>query len=128
MKLLLDTHAFIWWDSEPQALSQRVLMLCQDPENELLVSVVSLWEIQIKSHLGKVRLRLPLAELVQAQQEANGMSVLPISPSHVYALDELPPYHKDPFDRLLVAQAKVEKLRLISNDEIEKKYPVEVEW
>jgi len=128
MKLLLDTHAFIWWDSEPQALSQRALTLCQDPENELLVSVVSLWEIQIKSHLGKVRLRLPLAELVKAQQEANGISVLPVSASHVYALDELPPYHKDPFDRLLVAQAKVEKLRLISNDEMVKKYPVEVEW
>jgi len=128
MKILLDTQAFIWWDSEPQRLSQRVLALCQDPENELQLSVISLWEIQIKSQLGKVRLRLPLSELVKAQQEANGMSILPLHAHHVYELEKLQPFHKDPFDRILVAQAKVEKMLLISNDEIVKKYPVEVEW
>jgi len=128
MKLLLDTQAFIWWDSEPQRLSQNVLSLLLNPENELILSVVSLWEIQIKSQLGKVRLRLPLAELVKSQQEANNLSILPINPSHVYALDELKPFHKDPFDRMLIAQSKVENLRLVSNDEILKKYPIEIEW
>ena len=86
------------------------------------------WNFSIKSQLGKVRLRLPLAELVKSQQEANNLSILPINPSHVYALDELKPFHKDPFDRMLIAQSKVENLRLISNDEIVKKYPIEVEW
>jgi PIN domain nuclease of toxin-antitoxin system len=128
MRFLLDTHAFIWWDGKPQKLSPRVLAICQDPENELLLSVASIWEIQIKSQFGKIRLRLPLSELIKAQQEANGVSILSIDAPHVYALDELPPLHKDPFDRILVAQAKVENLRLISNDESIKKYPVEVDW
>jgi PIN domain nuclease of toxin-antitoxin system len=128
MRLLLDTHAFIWWDSEPQVMSHRALALCEDPENELLLSVVSLWEIQIESQLDKVRLRLPLSELVKAQQEANGMTILSLNALHVYALGELPPIHKDPFDRMLVAQAKVEKLRLITNDGIVSKYLIDADW
>jgi PIN domain nuclease of toxin-antitoxin system len=128
MRLLLDTHVFIWWDSEPRKLSPQALAMCQDPENELILSVVSLWEIQIKSRIDKVRLRLPLSNLVQAQQEANGMAVLPLTAPHVYGLDDLPSYHKDPFDRMLVAQARVEKLRLISSDEMISKYPIEVVW
>jgi PIN domain nuclease of toxin-antitoxin system len=128
MRLLLDTHVFIWWDSEPRKLSPQALALCKDPENELMLSVVSLWEIQIKSRIDKVRLRLPLSELVQAQQEANGMGVLPVTALHVYGLEGLPPYHRDPFDRMLVAQTKVEKLRLISSDEMIRKYPIEVVW
>lgn len=128
MRLLLDTHAFIWWDSEPQRLSPQALALCKDPGNQLMLSVVSLWEIQIKSQIDKVRLRHPLSEIVQAQQEANGMTILPLTALHVYGLDNLQPFHKDPFDRMLVAQAKVEKLRLVSSDEMLKKYPIEVVW
>jgi PIN domain nuclease of toxin-antitoxin system len=109
-------------------MSHRALALCEDPENELLLSVVSLWEIQIKSQLDKVRLRLPLSELVKAQQEANGMTILSLNAPHVYALGELPPIHKDPFDRMLVAQAKVEKVRLVTNDEVVRKYLIEVDW
>jgi PIN domain nuclease of toxin-antitoxin system len=128
MKILLDTHVFIWWDSEPQRLSHQALALCKDPENELMLSVVSLWEIQIKSQIDKVRLRLPLRQLVQAQLEANGIKLLPLTALHVYGLDALPPFHKDPFDRMLVAQAKVEQLHLISSDEIIRKYPIEIVW
>lgn len=128
MRLLLDTHVFIWWDSQPQKLSQRALALCKNPENQLLLSVVSLWEIQIKSQIGKVKLLHPLPELVQGQQEANGMAILPLIARHVYGLIGLQPFHKDPFDRMLVAQAKEEKLQLITSDEMLKKYPIEVVW
>ena len=123
MRLLLDTQVFIWWDSEPEKLSPRALALCQDPSNELLLSVVSLWEIQIKSQINKVRLRLPLSNLVQGQQETNDMAILPLTASHIYGLDGLPSYHKDPFDRMLVAQARVEKLWLVTSDEMVSKYP-----
>ena len=76
MKLLLDTHTFIWWDSEPQRLSQQVLNMCQDPENVLLASVASLWEMQIKLQLGKLKLNKPLSELVSGQQEINKIDIL----------------------------------------------------
>lgn len=109
MKLLLDMHTFIWWDSEPAKLSPQVLVLCQDRQNVLLLSVVSIWEMQIKLHLGKLRLALPLKEIVESQRRTNGIEILPITLEHVVALENLPAHHKDPFDRLLVAQAIVEE-------------------
>jgi PIN domain nuclease of toxin-antitoxin system len=114
--------------SEPEKLSPQALALCQDPTNEILLSVVSLWEIQIKSQVNKVRLRLPLSNLVQSQQETNEMAILPLTAFHIYGLDGLPPYHKDPFDRMLIAQARVEKLLFVSSDAMISKYPVEVVW
>ena len=77
MKLLLDTHTFIWWDSEPQRLSQKILNICQDTKNVLLVSVASLWEMQIKLQLGKLKLNKPLAELVSGQMEINKIDRMP---------------------------------------------------
>jgi PIN domain nuclease of toxin-antitoxin system len=128
MKLLFDTHAFIWWDSEPNKLSERVLALCHDPANELLFSVVSAWEMQIKAQLGKLKLSLPLADIVATQQHENHVRVLSIALSHVIALDNLPAHHKDPFDRLLASQAKVEGAALLSSDSIFEQYPVERLW
>lgn len=128
MKLLLDTHAFIWWDSEPDKLSPKVLALCQDRRNELLVSVVSLWEMQIKLQLGKLRLALPLREIVENQQQTNNVEILPVTLEHILALEGLPAHHKDPFDRLLVAQAIVEGAALASGDLNVAKYPVQVIW
>ncbi len=83
MRLLLDTHAFIWWDSDPNRLSQRVLGLCRSPSTTLLLSVASVWEIQIKQQLGKLRLHLPLASLIAAQQQTNGLELLPVQLDHV---------------------------------------------
>jgi PIN domain nuclease of toxin-antitoxin system len=128
MKLLLDTHAFIWWDSEPGELSARASALCMDPENELVLSVASLWEMQVKVQLGKLTLRKPLRCLVEGQQESNGLQLLHIHPEHTYALDDLPFHHKDPFDRIIIAQAKSEGLCLLSHDAIIRKYPITVEW
>ena len=109
MKLLLDTHTFIWWDSEPQRLSQQILNMCQDPENVLLASVASLWEMQIKLQLGKLKLTKPLAELVSGQQEINKIDLLNVKLEHVLAVVKLPSHYKDPFDRLLIVQGILKK-------------------
>jgi PIN domain nuclease of toxin-antitoxin system len=128
MKLLLDTHAFIWWDSEPNRVSPNALAQCQNRANELWLSVASVWETQIKLQLGKLRLSLPLAKLIESQQQTNGLQVLPITLAHVLAIEQLPDHHKDPFDRLLIAQANVEGAVLISHDPLFAKYPVKVVW
>jgi PIN domain nuclease of toxin-antitoxin system len=128
MKLLLDTHTFIWWDSSPQKLSPKALALCQNPENTLLLSMASIWEIQIKLQLGKLSLNLPLPELIESQQQTNNIELLPINLIHVLTLDSLQKHHKDPFDRLLISQAIVEDAVLVSGDSILANYPVKIEW
>ena len=128
MKLLLDTHTFIWWDSEPQRLSQQVLKMCQDPDNVLLASVASLWEMQIKLQLGKLKLNKPLTELVSGQQAINNIDILDVKLEHILALAKLPSHHKDPFDRLLIAQADIEEAILVSKDQVFTKYEVRVVW
>ncbi len=126
MKLLLDTHIFIWWADESGKPSPQALALCEDPANELVLSVASIWEMQIKRQLGKLQLTLPLRDLVAGQQATNNLAVLPVTLAHVLALESLPPRHKDPFDRLLVAQAMVEGAVLVSVDTVFAAYPVTV--
>lgn len=128
MKLLLDTHTFIWWDNDPSRLSATALSLCSDPANDLILSVASLWEMQIKRQLGKLELRLPLADIVRHQQTTNGITVLPVTQAEVLALDGLPAVHKDPFDRLLVAHAITQAAVLVSADPIFEEYPVRAVW
>jgi PIN domain nuclease of toxin-antitoxin system len=128
MKLLFDTHAFIWWDSAPANLPASVLALCQDPTNTLLLSVASAWEMQIKSHLGKLKFASPLGDIIANQQQTNSLEILSVTLDHVLSLETLPDHHKDPFDRLLVAQALVEEATLISNDPIIQQYPVKLIW
>jgi PIN domain nuclease of toxin-antitoxin system len=127
MKLLLDTHTFIWWDSDPSKLSSRALDLLTDKDNIRLLSVVSLWEIQIKHQLGKLTLNKALREIIASQQN-NDIEILPINIDHILALDNLPIYHKDPFDRLLIAQANIENAVMISRDAVFANYSVQVEW
>jgi PIN domain nuclease of toxin-antitoxin system len=122
MKLLLDTHTFIWWDSDPAKLSPQALGLCQDRANVILLSVVSVWEMQIKWQLGKLQLRLPLAETIASQQQTNQIEVLPGNLAHVLALESLPAHHKDPFDRILIAQARQVDAVLVSNDPVFARY------
>ena len=128
MKILLDTHAFIWWDSEPDKLSPPALTGCQDRTNTLLLSVASVWEMQIKSQLGKLKLNLPLAEVIEGQRKANNIEILPVMLAHVFALQNLPLHHKDPFDRILIAQANVENVAVVSNDPLFAQYPVKLLW
>ncbi|WP_333366794.1 type II toxin-antitoxin system VapC family toxin [Microcoleus sp. AT3-D2] len=104
------------------------MALCQNPENILLLSIGSIWEMQIKLQLGKLSLNLPLPELIESQQQTNNIEVLPINLTHLFTLDSLPNHHKDPFDRLLISQAIVENAVLVSGDSILANYPVKIEW
>jgi len=116
MKLLLDTHVFIWWADDPERLSPAALAALEDEGNELVLSVASVWEMQIKIQLGKLKLSLPLKELVKNQQDTNNLTVSPVALPHILALDALPFHHKDPFDRLLIAQSIDEELTLVTAD------------
>jgi PIN domain nuclease of toxin-antitoxin system len=116
MKLLLDTHVFIWWADHPEKLSPAALSALENEANELFLSVASVWEMQIKIQLGRLKLSLPLKELVKNQQETNDLTVSPVALTHVLALDNLPFHHKDPFDRLLIAQSIEEDLTLVTAD------------
>ncbi|HEY0078617.1 MAG TPA: type II toxin-antitoxin system VapC family toxin [Pyrinomonadaceae bacterium] len=128
MRLLLDTHTFIWWFSEPEKLSTRAQNLLADAANELLLSVVSVWEMQIKIQLGKLRLTIPLRELIEGQEQTNGLQILPVQLEHVLALEALPARHKDPFDRLLIVQADAEEAYLVSMDKVFSDYSVKLLW
>jgi len=126
MKLLLDTHTFIWWDSDPSRLSPSALQACQNHANTMMLSVVSVWEMQIKAQLGKLKLNMPLAEIIGNQQQVNGVQILSMTLNHVLALEDLPVHHKDPFDRLLIAQANVEEAVLVSSDSAFSEYSVQL--
>ncbi len=116
MKLLLDTHAFIWWDRAPDRLSGRALRAISRSSSEVYLSVVSLWEIAVKSAAGRLELGAAVRASVEAQQERNALRLLAVDPAHVWALDELPGTRGDPFDRLLAAQAAHEGMILVSRD------------
>lgn len=128
MKLLIDTHAFLWLMGEPEKLSRKALGACQDRGNELYLSVVSTWEIEIKRQLGKLRLKSPLRTIIPQQQEKNNLQILAVALEHVLALGDLPLHHTDPFDRLLIAQAQVEDAYLVSSDPLFAQYPVKLWW
>jgi PIN domain nuclease of toxin-antitoxin system len=128
MRLLLDTHVLIWIILDPDKLSKRVESLFVDRNHEIFISIVSIWEMQIKTQLGKLSFNLPLAELIESQQQVNDLQLLSIKTSHIYALDQLPNAHRDPFDRLLVTQAMIEQMPLLSADTMFDQYPVERWW
>ncbi|NCJ07179.1 PIN domain-containing protein [Synechococcales cyanobacterium C] len=128
MRLLLDTHAFIWWDSAPQKLPTVTFDCIQTPENQVLLSLTSLWEIQIKLQLGKLTLRGNLADIVQEQQAENNFILLPIEFSHILELEQIPQHHRDPFDRLLIAQSRVELAAIVTRDAIFESYDCQVIW
>ena len=122
MKLLLDTHLLLWAAGEPKRLPKGIRTLLQDRDNELLFSAASLWEVVIKSGLGRKDFRVD-ARLLRRGLLDNGYSELPIVSEHVVAIESLPPIHKDPFDRVLVAQATVEGITLLTNDPVVAQYP-----
>lgn len=128
MKILLDTHAFIWFDSGDPKLSAKASQLILDTNNTVLLSVVSIWEMMIKVMAGKLTLREKVETLVKNQQTQNNVELLAIVPNHTGALASLPSIHKDPFDRILVVQALVEQATLLTTDPLIRQYPIQVEW
>lgn len=114
--------------SQPDFPNTRSIALLQEPSNTLILSVTSVWEMQIKLQLGKLTLCLPLAEIIASQQQTNSMILLPITLFHTLALEGLPLHHKDPFDRMLIARAIAEDAVLVSCDPIFAKYPVQLVW
>jgi PIN domain nuclease of toxin-antitoxin system len=122
MKLLLDTHLLLRAAGQPERLSDKALALIEPPENELFFSAASLWEVTIKRGLGRADFNVD-ARLLRRGLLDNGYSELPIGSEHVVAIDNLPPIHKDPFDRILVAQAQVEGITLLTADPLVARYP-----
>jgi len=122
MKILLDTHLLLWAASEPRRLSKQARMLIDNPQNEVLFSAASLWEVAIKCGLGREDFKVD-ARLLRRGLLDNGYSELPIMSEHVVATESLPLIHKDPFDRILVAQATVEGIMLLTVDSLVSKYP-----
>ncbi len=128
MRLLLDTHVFIWLNENPGQIPQQIITLLSDSDNDLFFSLVSVWEMQIKIQLGKLQLQDPLPEILMTQQAANNLQILPIHLDHIWALEGLPNHHRDPFDRLLIAQALATQLPIISADSIFNRYPIQRLW
>ncbi len=122
MKLLLDTHLLLWAAGEPKRLSSVARRLIADEENELLFSAASLWEVAIKRGLGRSDFQVD-PRVLRRRLLDNGYSELPIVSGHLVAIDSLPSIHKDPFDRLLVAQATVEGITLLTLDTVVAQYP-----
>lgn len=124
MRLLLDTHVFIWLHAEPSRLGEHVELL-EDLENELLVSAVVAWEIAIKHPLGRLTLPEPPQRYVPERTRAIGAVSVAIEQAHALAVASLPPIHRDPFDRLLVAQAVVLGAPIVTGDPVIARYPIE---
>jgi PIN domain nuclease of toxin-antitoxin system len=127
LSYLLDTHTFLWAISESSDLSDNVIEILENPENQLFLSIASLWEIAIKLSIGKLRLTFPFDELTGKLTEAS-VDVLDIRFEHLRVVSSLPRIHRDPFDRLIVAQAISENFILLTNDEQLKSYAVQTFW
>lgn len=128
MKVILDTHIFLWWIVDDPRLSPRARQVLSHSKNELLFSAASAWEIAIKVGLGKLKIPAPIDRFIIEQLSINGISVLPIELRHALHIAALPKFHRDPFDRLLIAQAQVERVPIVSGDSQIRRYDVEVIW
>lgn len=124
MKYLLDTHIFLWWITDNTKLPRNMRDLIGDKSNELFLSSASIWEMMIKSKLNKIDLPDDPKAYLKEQVEINSINILNISMAHSLETFDLPVIHKDPFDRMLIAQARVEKLTLMTTDSFIKQYEV----
>jgi PIN domain nuclease of toxin-antitoxin system len=126
MQLLLDTHALLWWLTDSPRLRAAWRRAIGDSQTRVLVSAASIWEIAIKSAMGRLGLDLPQDVALENFAALCGFEDLPVSARHAAAVLELPPHHADPFDRILVAQARLERLTLVTADKAMRAYEVEV--
>ena len=116
MNLLLDTHIFIWSQIALRKISAQKLRAMRDTHNILFLSLASVWEIQIKIQIGKFSFPKPLPDIIKEQQTVNNLQILPITAAYIYELENMPFHHKDPFDRILIAQARVENYTIVTDD------------
>ena len=128
MRVLLDTHTFLWWISNDTRLSSRAREIISDGNNELLLSAASGWEIAIKVRLGRLQLPYEPERFIPEQLVINAIQSLPIKISHALHTYSLPIYHRDPFDRIIIAQAQLEGLPILTSDPQIAKYKVEIIW
>lgn len=128
MRLLLDTHTFLWLNDDAAQLSLTVKELFSSGEHELYLSMATPWEIQIKSQLGKLSLAMPIEELVNKNRLENNIKLIPIELSHISYLEQLPRHHNDPFDRIIIAQAIIEDMTVVTVDHAFADYSVQVVW
>ena len=127
MKLLLDTQAFIWFVENDRYLPHKVKNAIEMPQNTIIISIASLWEMTIKISIGKLKLNFRLEEMFE-QISNNGFTLLPILPKHLIQLSTLPMYHNDPFDRLIIAQAKSENMPVVTSDDKFSEYSITRIW
>ncbi|WP_327084605.1 type II toxin-antitoxin system VapC family toxin [Nostoc sp. PCC 7524] len=124
----MDTHTFIWYVTYDSKLSNPVTKLINDENNQIFLSIASIWEMGIKQSLGKLRFNLPLEMFITQQLNNNDFNVLDIKISHISVISQLPLHHRDPFDRMLIAQAIAENLPILSADTIFDAYPIQRLW
>jgi PIN domain nuclease of toxin-antitoxin system len=128
MKLLLDTHSFLWFINGSDNINPTARALIEDASNQLLLSIASLWEMAIKLSIGKLSLAQPFESLIPKQMQLNDIGLLNIEMDHVAIVAKLPFHHRDPFDRLLIAQAMVEHIPIVSADSAFDAYAIERLW
>ena len=128
MKLLIDTHIFLWMNGESSKLSEPFKELGRSGEHDFYLSVASAWEIQIKHQLGKLHLPFHIEELISKNQQENSIQLLPIELSHISNLAQLPSHHNDPFDRLIISQAMLEGMTIVTADRAFANYAVPCVW
>ncbi len=126
MKILLDTHTFLWAMFTPERIGKKTRAMVADRDSQFFLSIASVWELAIKAALGKLQLPEEPLTYVQTRTQANGITLLPIALEHACASAKLPRWHGDPFDRLLIAQAHIEKMILLSGDHALKRYKVDL--
>jgi len=128
MRLLLDTHTFLWWINNDPLLSDSARIAISSERNECFLSLASCWELAIKASIGKLRLTKPVERFIPEELTANDFQLLSIDFRHIAKVETLPFHHRDPFDRLLVAQVLTEKMTIISADDMLSEYGVKRLW
>ena len=128
MNVLLDTHAFLWWVTNDPRLSTTASEVIAEGDNLIYLSTATAWEIAIKARLGRLRLPADPDTFIRRQLELNSFQVLPIELSHALHVFTLPDHHRDPFDRILIAQTQVESLILVTADVLMRRYDVQTLW
>ena len=127
MKLLVDTQSFIWFVENDKQLPSKIKNELEDPDNTIIISIASLWEMAIKMSLGKLKLSCDIAKMIDKLYQ-NGIEIFPILPKHIIKLTTLEYLHRDPFDRIIISQGLSENMTIVSSDEVFDDYKVTRKW